>query len=135
MIPIKRFFYILFSCLLGVAVPLAASGTGEAAENRVDYRSPEALEQLIAEETEPYLLVDVRTPDEYNSGFIPSAVNIPVQELPEKLPDVDKESLIILYCRSGNRSATARRIFMDAGFTNVIDFGGINRWPGELMQP
>lgn len=105
------------------------------AEQAADYRSPETLEALVMEAGKPYLLVDVRTPFEYESGFIPTAVNIPVQDLPAGLPEVPKDSLIILYCRSGNRSATAARIFREAGFSNVVDFGGVYRWPGELCQP
>ncbi len=75
----------------------------------------------------------MRTPAEYASGYIPTAVNTPVDVIGTQPPTVKKDALIIVYCRSGNRSATARKILMDLGFTNVIDFGAVSRWEGELV--
>ena len=97
------------------------------------YDDPARLERLIREGKPAYLLVDVRTPEEYRSGHIPTAVNIPVDVIGSRPPAVDKASLIIVYCRSGNRSATARKILMDLGYTNVIDFGAVSRWERPLV--
>lgn len=111
--------------LLLLAFPAAASGRGETPD----------LARLVEEGKGEYLLVDVRTPAEFAGGYIPTAVNIPLSDLPGAMPDVDKDSRVILYCRSGNRSAQAASILRSAGFTSVTDFGGINRWEGELVRP
>ena len=97
------------------------------------YDDPARLERLIREGKPAYLLVDVRTPEEYRSGHIPTAVNIPVDVIGSRPPAVDKASLVVVYCRSGNRSATARKILMDLGYTNVIDFGAVSRWERSLV--
>jgi rhodanese-related sulfurtransferase len=98
------------------------------------YTDPAALAKLLAEKTEPYVLVDVRTPEEYASGHIPGAVLIPYDTIGGRPPTGDKDALVILYCRSGNRSGIAARTLKSLGFTQVQDFGGINRWKGPLTQ-
>jgi len=98
-----------------------------------DYTDPDQLATLIAQKTEPYLLVDVRTPAEYESGHIPTSVNIPNTEIAARPPSVEKGALIIVYCRSGNRSATARKELQAMGFTRVVDFGAVSKWKGQLV--
>ncbi len=96
------------------------------------YRSPELLQELIREQHEAYLLIDVRTPAEFREGYIYSAANIPVDRIASTPPDVSKDHLIIVYCRTENRSAQARRTLESLGYTQIVDFGGINRWPYNL---
>jgi phage shock protein E len=87
----------------------------------------------ILNSQEEYYFYDVRTPAEYNSGHIPGAENISHQLLPGALPEeIDKDDLIIVYCRSGNRSGQALRAMEQAGYNNVWDFGSIYKWKGEL---
>ena len=93
----------------------------------------EAVEILETESGR--ILLDVRTPEEFASGHIPGAVNIPnesigTQQIPE-LPD--KAQRILVYCRSGNRSKQASEKLAALGYTNVIEFGGINSWPGQVV--
>lgn len=80
------------------------------------------------------VIVDVRTPEEYAEGHIPGAINIPLDTLgdeqPAELPDLDQR--IYVYCRSGRRSATATAILAGIGYTDVVDFGGILDWDGEI---
>ena len=97
--------------------------------------SPDGLAELIDTGSEEYLLLDVRTQAEYRSGHIPTAENIDYRELKDNpaLPE-DKEALIILYCRSGNRSGIADRTLRSMGYSNVYDFGGISRWSGPLKS-
>ena len=82
-----------------------------------------------------YLILDVRTPEEYAERHIPGAVNLPNEtigtEVPPQLPD--KEQLLLVYCRSGNRSKQAAGKLAALGYTNVVEFGGINDWPGETV--
>ena len=73
------------------------------------------------------LLLDVRTPEEYTDRYIEGATNLPLDDIKAgKTPDVDKSKPLYVYCKSGNRSAQAVAILKNAGYTNVIDLGGIN---------
>ncbi len=77
------------------------------------------------------VLIDVRTPEEFLVIRIPGSVLIPDYEIKEKIADVvpDKDTTVIVYCRSGNRSRTAAKKLIDMGYTKVFDLGGIIDWP------
>lgn len=79
----------------------------------------------------PHLLLDVRTGGEFQSGHLAGAANIPVEELSRRLAELPTDMPIVLYCRSGNRSAAAARILREAGYQNVYDLGGIIRWQAQ----
>ena len=119
------------------ALLLFALGLGWAAAEEQDYRQfrdPVKLEKLIESGGTPHIVVDVRTSGEYQGGHIPTAVNIPVQVIANKPPEVPKDRVVIVYCRSGNRSAAAAEILRENGYSRVVDFGGIYRWNGELEE-
>ena len=92
----------------------------------------EAVE-MMAKETN-YIILDVRTQAEYDAGHIPGAILIPNETIGtdeiSQLPD--KEQLIMIYCRSGNRSKQASEKLVKLGYTNIVEFGGINSWTGEI---
>lgn len=83
-----------------------------------------------------YVILDVRTPTEYATGHIPGAFNIPNEEIGEEpltaLPDLHQ--LILIYCRSGNRSKQAAEKMSRAGYDHIMEFGGINTWEGDLVK-
>ena len=83
-----------------------------------------------------YIILDVRTKGEYGMGHIPKAINIANESIgsqpPAELPD--KDQLILVYCRSGKRSHDAAQKLAAMGYGNVVDFGGIMDWPGEVVQ-
>jgi rhodanese-related sulfurtransferase len=81
-----------------------------------------------------HLLVDVRTAEEFATGHIPGAVNIPVQELQQRLEEIPQDTAVVLYCRSGNRSGQAASILGDAGYPEIYDLGGIVAWAGNGGQ-
>lgn len=85
------------------------------------------------ESTENYIILDVRTPDEYKDRHIKGAINIPNETIGDKEPESlpDKNQLILVYCRSGNRSKQASKKLAEMGYTNIVEFGGINTWSGE----
>ena len=87
------------------------------------------------EEEKDYIILDVRTPEEYKSKHIPGAINIPNETIgTEEIPELpDKEQLIMIYCRSGNRSKQAAEKLAAQGYTNIVEFGGINDWTGETV--
>ena len=78
-----------------------------------------------------HVLIDVRTPEEYNSGHIPGSVNINVENIANRLDEIPSDVPVVLYCRSGNRSATAAQILVRAGYEEVYDLGGIQTWVAE----
>lgn len=100
-----------------------------------DPLSSEELARLIAGPAGGVLLIDVRTPEEYRSGAIPTAVNVPYDLLAANLPTEDRSARIVVYCQSGRRSAIARSTLEELGFRHVIDFGGFGRWQGETVIP
>ena len=88
---------------------------------------------MMAKETN-YIILDVRTQAEYDAGHIPGAILIPNETIGtdeiSQLPD--KEQLIMIYCRSGNRPKQASEKLVKLGYTNIVEFGGINSWTGEI---
>ena len=107
------------------------------AENQFTAYIDESLTQEEAKEmmdTQEVIILDVREQDEYDSGHIPGAVLLPVGTIDEDtaaevIPE--KDSTVLVYCRSGNRSKTASSKLADLGYTNIYEFGGINTWPYE----
>lgn len=116
-----------------LATLLAACGVS----SKISYRQITADEaaQMMQEETD-FVLLDVRTQEEYASGHIPGAICIPNETIgSEEIPELpDKDQLILVYCRSGNRSKQASQKLAEQGYTNVVEFGGINGWTGEIVQ-
>jgi rhodanese-related sulfurtransferase len=98
-----------------------------------EYSEPSKLVALVDGKAEAYILVDVRSPEEYASGHIRTAINIPVTEIAAHPPTEQKNALIIVYCRSGVRSAKAAAILKKLGYKGGVDFGGVSRWPGPLV--
>ncbi len=91
----------------------------------------EQLKQTVAQGT---VLIDVRTVEEYNEGHIPGSINIPVETIHDGIAKhvPDKNTPVVLYCRSGSRSAVATKALEGVGYTSVENFGGINKWIDEL---
>ena len=89
---------------------------------------------MMAQET-GYIILDVRRPDEFAAGHIPNAINVPNESIGtteiSELPD--KDQLIMVYCRSGRRSKEASEKLVKLGYTNIVEFGGILDWKGEIV--
>ncbi len=77
------------------------------------------------------VIIDVRTESEYKSGHLKEAVNIPVGEIGSI--EYDKDTKIIVYCRSGSRSANAAKMLSEMGYSKVLDMGGIINWEYEVV--
>jgi phage shock protein E len=97
--------------------------------------SSQDLAAIIAQKDPNSFLIDVRTPEEFRTGAIPTAINIPYDVLAMNLPTEDRSARIIVYCRSGARSGVAYQTLLDMGFENVYDFGSVRNWEGELVMP
>lgn len=87
----------------------------------------------IMDSEEGYIILDVRTQEEYDQSHIPGAILIPDNEIEAKAEEVltDKNQLLLVYCRSGRRSKLASEILVELGYTNIKEFGGIIDWPYE----
>ena len=120
-----------------VAALLAALLVACGVSSKISYRQITADEaaRMMQEETD-FVLLDVRTQEEYASGHIPGAICIPNETIgSEEIPELpDKDQLILVYCRSGNRSKQASQKLAEQGYTNVVEFGSINSWTGEIVQ-
>ena len=90
----------------------------------------------MMQEESGYIILDVRTAEEYSEKHIPGAINIPNETIgADDIPELpDKDQLILLYCRSGNRSKQAADKLVKLGYTNIMEFGGINDWTGETVS-
>ena len=106
-------------------------------QNKAGYKqiSQEEAKEMMGRD-DGHVIVDVRRQDEYDAGHIPGAILIPNESIghgaPEALPDYDQ--VILIYCRSGNRSKQASEKLAAMGYTNIYEFGGINTWTGEIVK-
>ena len=126
----KKLILILLAVLL-----LAACGQDKEKDQGAVYMNITAEEaKQIMDSEEGYIILDVRTQEEYDQGHIPGAIVISHDEIEEKAEEVltDKKQLILVYCRSGRRSKLAAEALVELGYTNIKEFGGIIDWPYEV---
>ncbi len=118
----------LLSLLLISLVLLTGCGAAPAAFEQISQQ--EAAQLMVSDKD--HIILDVRTPEEYASGYIPEAINIPNETIGSgSIPLLPrKDQLILIYCRSGNRSKQAARKLVEMGYTNIKEF-----WTGELVKP
>lgn len=137
---IKRSIAFIFTVTLGLSALAGcafssndASGT-ENTENSYEQITPVAAKALMDSE-ENYVILDVRTEEEFSEAHIDGAVLIPDYEIGENAGSMltDKDQLILVYCRSGRRSKNAAAELASLGYTNVKEFGGIMDWPYETV--
>lgn len=124
----KRLFLVLTALLL----MLTGCG-GKESDSSYQQITQEKAKEMI--DTQEVIILDVREQDEYDSGHIPGAVLLPVGTIDEDTAAAvipEKDTSVLIYCRSGNRSKTASSTLADLGYTNVYEFGGINTWPYEI---
>ena len=126
----KKLLPILLSALMFTG----CAGTSNSQTNTYRQITMDEAVDMMAQET-GYIILDVRRPDEFAAGHIPNAINVANEtigtaEIPE-LPD--KDQLIMVYCRSGRRSKEASEKLVKLGYTNIVEFGGILDWKGEIV--
>jgi len=133
---------IIFSLVLWAAVSLYAQKKEEPLKEpqltgsvfAAESLSSAQLAQLIARADPNTYLIDVRTAEEFKSGAIPTALNIPYDVIENNLPTQDRSARIVVYCRSGHRASIAKAKLEALGFTEVNNFGGIDNWQGKLVR-
>ena len=123
---------------IGILLPLLLlCGCASAGGAYVTYRQISATEAAAMMQTESdYIILDVRRADEFAEKHIPGAINLPNESIgAEEIPELPKkDQLILVYCRSGNRSKQAAEKLVKLGYTNVVEFGGIIDWKGETVS-
>ena len=120
----KRIIPFLLSILLLTG---CSGGTSDGSYEQI---TQEAAKEMM--DTQEVIVLDVREQSEYDSGHIPGAVLLPVGSIDEETAAAvipEKDSTVLVYCRSGNRSKTASSTLAGLGYTNIYEFGGINTWP------
>ncbi len=115
--------------LLVSLVLLSGCGANKSSFEVIDQKT--AYEMIQNQEV---TILDVRTPEEYEEIHIPGSLNIELAVLEDEIEKVvsDKDTTLLVYCRSGNRSNQAAKLLSELGYTNVFDFGGITTWEYEV---
>ena len=128
-ITMKKIIPFLMSLLLLVG---CASQSKESTYRQITMEEAVTMMQ----EESGYIILDVRTAEEYSEKHILGAINIPNETIgADDIPELpDKDQLILIYCRSGNRSKQAADKLVKLGYTNIVEFGGINDWTGETVS-
>ena len=137
----KQFFLLAAIICFGMAAikfctarmkPNSAPITPQPSHKDTGVLTAEEAKQRMDENSEAIVL-DVRTQEEYDQGHIPGAVCLPNEFITEDMPfPFAKDTELLLYCRSGRRSAEAAEKLRELGFSNVYDFGGILDWPYDI---
>lgn len=131
----KKLIFVIILIVIAIGVVLVLSMKDSNKENKqaIRYVSVGEIKEIMNENTD-YIIIDARTMEEYNEGHIPNAICIPNETIDEsvvtQLPR--KDQLILIYCRSGNRSKQAATKLANLGYTNLVEFGGIIDWDGEI---
>ena len=123
--------------ILALSLFLAGCMVTKTSETSGSYKTISSTEaQQMIEDNKDALILDVRTAAEYESGHIPNAINLSNEDIQAGKVDIlkDKSQLIMVYCRSGNRSRQAAQKLAELGYTNVVDFGGIQSWQGDIEK-
>ena len=105
--------------------------TGKVAYQKIS--AEDAYEMMVSQEV---VIVDVRTPEEYDGGHIPNAILVPNESIGDDMPEAlpDKEATLLIYCRSGRRSKEASEKLLKLGYKSIYEFGGVIDWPYELVK-
>lgn len=139
----KQFFLLAAIICFGMAAikfctarmkPNSAPAVPQPSNKDTGVLTAEEAKQRMEENSEAIVL-DVRTQEEFDQGHIPGAVCLPNEFIAADMPfPFGKDTELLLYCRSGNRSAEAAKKLRDLGFSNVYDFGGIQDWPYDITS-
>ena len=127
---IKRLLPFVISMML-----LSSCTTPGGSANSYRQISMDEAVEIMKKES-GYIILDVRRPDEYAEGHIPGAINLPNEDIgTAEIPELpDKAQLILVYCRSGRRSKETSEKLVKLGYTNIVEFGGILDWKGEIER-
>ena len=127
----RKRLWLLIAAILLLSIALVACNKQDDTRDDVTFEQITPAEaKALMDSEQDYIILDVRTSDEFAAGHIAGAILIPDYEIGEKAESIltDKEQLILVYCRSGRRSKNAANELATLGYTNIKEFGGINDW-------
>ncbi len=140
----KYFKSLMFSiAALSILLTFTGCSTGQSSDDPspaatstvpvLEKISPEKAKEMM--DTATPIILDVRTQEEYDESHIEGAILIPDYEISEKAEELltDKDAVILVYCRSGRRSALAAKVLSELGYSQIYDFGGIIDWPYDVV--
>ena len=125
----------ILPAILIILLLFTGCGGNSMNENSYQQITQEAAKEMM--DTQEVVILDVREQHEYDSGHIPGAVLLPVGTIAEDTAAAvidDLDTVVLVYCRSGNRSKTASGALAELGYTNIYEFGGIHTWPYEVEK-
>ena len=124
----------LLPILLSALMFTGCTGTSNNHPNTYRQITMDEAVTMMAQEID-YIILDVRRSDEFAAGHIPNAINVPNETIgTDEIPELpNKDQLIMVYCRSGRRSKEAAEKLVKLGYTNIVEFGGILDWKGEIV--
>lgn len=126
----KKLIPILLSALM-------FTGCARTSNNQTNTYRQITMDEAVTmmEQETGYIILDVRRADEFAAGHIPGAINVANESIgTDEIPELpDKDQLIMVYCRSGRRSKEAAEKLVKLGYTNIVEFGGILDWKGEIV--
>ena len=134
---------LLFAALAALLALLSGCALSKAKEDKAEDMTDKAAYQKISAEdayemmvSQEVVIVDVRTPEEYDGGHIPNAILVPNESIGDDMPEAlpDKEATLLIYCRSGRRSKEASEKLLKLGYKSIYEFGGVIDWPYELVK-
>lgn len=138
----KILILLMFMSLVGCTSNVSSDPYQENSENVIQenswenyhYISPDTAKQMMDQKSD-YVLLDVRTHEEFLEGHINNAINVPLDEINKDVIDIlkDKSQVVLIYCRSGNRSKVASAKLLEMGYKNIFDFGGLQNWEYEIV--
>ncbi len=129
-----KFLKIFLALIFIISIASKCNSQGATTASTTTTNEFSEISEIINSDRTDYTLIDVRTFEEFSSGHIENAINIPYDALLNNFKEKDKNKLIIIYCRSGRRTSIAKETLKGMGYTNVLDFGGINNWKGPLVK-
>lgn len=126
----KSFNKLLAVLLVGVVLGGCGAATKDSGFQQMDMKDA----AILMEEASDYILLDVRTPEEFEEGHLPGAINVENERIgSEEIPELPKkDQKILVYCRSGNRSKQASAKLVKLGYTEIVEIGGIIDWSGTI---
>ena len=131
----KVVIIIFIVLIVSILLYLNYNKSNKSTETKVRYVSMNEIVQIM-NENEGYIILDVRTAEEYKEGHIPNAINVANETIgEEEIAELsDKEQLIMVYCRSGRRSKQAASKLVKLGYSNIVEIGGIIDWKGDIEK-
>ena len=128
---------MLLLIVMGFTIVGCAGDTVEERKDQAKYRRITADEaQVLMQREQNYLILDVRSPEEFAKGHIPNAINIPMDSIGESPPQelLDRNQMIFVYCVKGVRSMNVANRLAHMGYKNIVEMGGIQDWHGEIVK-